>query len=50
MNTHNVIALDVDDVCLSLMESWLELYNEEFNDDGIRPEGIVLSSDYSVYS
>lgn len=27
-----VVALDVDDVCLELMENWLKFYNHDFND------------------
>jgi 5'(3')-deoxyribonucleotidase len=26
------IALDVDEICLALMDTWLQIYNEEFSD------------------
>jgi 5'(3')-deoxyribonucleotidase len=42
--TFYTIALDIDDVCLDLMETWLWMYNHDF-DDHLKREQII---DWSI--
>ena len=40
-----VIAVDIDDVCLNLIENWIRRYNEDF-DDNLKKEDI---KDWSIH-
>jgi 5'(3')-deoxyribonucleotidase len=40
MKSNIIITCDIDDVVLNLMNSWLKIYNKEFNDN-LKPENIT---------